>query len=509
MKQLIIITTIALIHIQSLNAQFFGLRQISPENYYHQILDYPNDSNYRVLNIRYPLSIYNQQKCQILKFNPTLTLKDSTELIKGYYPINNPLKINSKLFWLCSYSDTTQSSLNNNISILELDSSYHYLNSHAITSTNAYNHSTSNLIQIQSRYYLAVNEYSNNNFLNSKIFKLNAQFQELDSLIFNGEIIDFCRAGNNLLINTGGISTSCSIQNSGKQTILKLDTSFAINSCFEASNLSIYSLNGVPNNVDIRYYDSKLISSSSTKFILVGNTYIYYELSKPPITSMVVGIINNNQSIKTTVFTNTVATTGHINRVEGVSIKSNTILTIGCINYNFQSINPIQQKQKTKLIILNMDTLGNLRWNREFGGDMFYLPGNIKLINNDVIVSGLRYDSAYATSIGMTNIGQSFLLKLDVNGNYNALGLTENGKNVSNQIKCFPNPAQQTLFFDVPFEENIEVEIFDLLGRRVLRKENYKNYTAINIEGLVQGAYLYQIKTKTSFYSGKFLKTSD
>jgi hypothetical protein len=63
--------------------------------------------------------------------------------------------------------------------------------------------------------------------------------------------------------------------------------------------------------------------------------------------------------------------------------------------------------------------------------------------------------------------------------------------NVYNSLKMFPNPANDFLNFATNSNENIDIQIFDITGKSVLRSENVQN--SVNISELNSGAYFVQI----------------
>jgi hypothetical protein len=74
------------------------------------------------------------------------------------------------------------------------------------------------------------------------------------------------------------------------------------------------------------------------------------------------------------------------------------------------------------------------------------------------------------------------------------------------EVKCFPNPSTNRLFFDIPIEDNIDITVTSLFGENIITIQNYQNLSGIDISTLNKGVYFYRIKTKTKNYSGKFIK---
>ena len=67
--------------------------------------------------------------------------------------------------------------------------------------------------------------------------------------------------------------------------------------------------------------------------------------------------------------------------------------------------------------------------------------------------------------------------------------------NVFNTVKMFPNPAKDTVQFSVNSNENLDIEIFDMLGKSVLRVNAVRN--EVNIADLNSGLYFVQMTLGT------------
>jgi len=73
------------------------------------------------------------------------------------------------------------------------------------------------------------------------------------------------------------------------------------------------------------------------------------------------------------------------------------------------------------------------------------------------------------------------------------------------KINVFPNPANHTLHFKLKSHENYSVEVFNLLGEKIISTK-LKNKT-LNIETLQTGMYVFILKdSKNRFFNGKFVK---
>ncbi len=67
--------------------------------------------------------------------------------------------------------------------------------------------------------------------------------------------------------------------------------------------------------------------------------------------------------------------------------------------------------------------------------------------------------------------------------------------NVLNAVKMFPNPARDYVQFSVNSTENLDIQIFDMLGKSVLRVDNVRN--AVNVSELNAGLYFVQMTVGT------------
>ena len=66
---------------------------------------------------------------------------------------------------------------------------------------------------------------------------------------------------------------------------------------------------------------------------------------------------------------------------------------------------------------------------------------------------------------------------------------------LSSAVKMFPNPAKDTVKFSVNSNENLDIQIFDMLGKSVMRVDNVRN--AVNISELNSGLYFVQMTLGT------------
>ena len=74
-----------------------------------------------------------------------------------------------------------------------------------------------------------------------------------------------------------------------------------------------------------------------------------------------------------------------------------------------------------------------------------------------------------------------------------------------NKIKMYPNPVTEEFLY-IQSQEDLKVEIFDILGKRVMTSDIKENFNSINIRGLNNGVYLVKIKSSDGVLTKKLIK---
>lgn len=172
----------------------------------------------------------------------------------------------------------------------------------------------------------------------------------------------------------------------------------------------------------------------------------------------------------------------------GVDLKNNDSIFIGGTE-NLDYYNPWYGNQPSWFVILQTDSLLNIRWERFYGGDSYYVMTNLIATNDGgCIVTGTRYDYQNAPS-HMLDIN---ILKLDSEGLITS---------VNNQIAeklteaiVFPNPGNSILNIRVSSQYlESTLELFEVNGTRVISKKLFEKQNTVNVENLKSGSYIYSI----------------
>ncbi|MEI6019931.1 MAG: T9SS type A sorting domain-containing protein [Bacteroidota bacterium] len=526
MKKLIFISWFLLYFFIKSKAQYFGLN-FNDKNFYSVSLPYPVDGNYRALvyDLSYPLT---PTFVPIVKvYNTSYHLVQTKSMIKGMIPFENPpLKIGGKLLWPCNYWDTTSISTPKfQLSILETDTLYNFLalNKYGQTITNPnYNYEPSGLVKYLNGYIVTgMTLDSVTSYFKNRFYKLNNNFIKMDSADFPATyyLQNGFTSNNKFYVRSENGYTLCPSSVSPGGTIMEMDTAFHILNCKSMNGLLTYTCknNGGTyiNQIGIiQPYYSKVIALTPNKQLILGNadvTCSYGPINYNNESVMVNSILAGNQIIKTNVFQTTGKNLQYIDhRASYIDVKYKYFITVGSSGFGRPypiippPFFPYFVEQKSTLFVNKTDTMGNIIWTKEYGGEMNYYGRGIAFTpDGGCIITGTRYDS---TSMFAQHLSQNFILKLDSNGNYNSVGIFDNGQLRSNLVTCYPNPSKTQIHFDVPFENVLSLQIFNQMGQLILEEKNYQSLKAIDVKGLSADLYYYKIVTKQNTYSGKFVK---
>lgn len=493
------------------NSQFLVLQQKPYVNYFHTILKQTTTNRFSFLVERqYPASSNLRARHQIVTYDFNGNFIDSVNLPKGFVPISFPLKYNNSYYWSCIYADTAVSQSSTQVAfVLKFDNNFKCVAktrmSNVINPTSDY---PSNIIEVNSKLFVAINSYTNY----SKIYRVDTLLNKLDSVFFNSgaNAIEIQKTPTNKIMIAGyNFPPLGAFGSSGSQKVI-MDTSLKILDTFVLDSLTFVTaggsvVTGCSSQIGVSgIFSFKILPITSSKNFILGRFGVVYNNSCSTRVNIVHSIINNNNKVLNTKLINdTTRNVSYIDNVNFTDFKNNFIYSVGTEGYNYQ-IQSILQPQKTSILVCKSDTSGNLVWKKRFGDDMFYRPVSIiQTLDSGFLVSGIRYN---ALQTSYPNIGESFILRLDKDGNLISVGINENSNSNFVLFKCYPNPTSDIIYFDVPLITNYQLVIYDLLGKVVYSNSDYCNSCAVSTLNFNSGLYMYSIKTKQSLFTGKFIK---
>jgi len=154
-------------------------------------------------------------------------------------------------------------------------------------------------------------------------------------------------------------------------------------------------------------------------------------------------------------------------------------------------------------IVLQTDSMLNIRWERFYGGDAYYLMCKIIAANDGgCFVAGTRYDYLHTTEQERDII----ILKLNSEGL-----ITGNEEKPSIKMQeaiVFPNPGTSEIKVRVAAQYSQSVfKLYDINGKLVLTRNITGKWGEANTAFLNPGTYIYRITSNDGLYeSGKWVK---
>jgi len=497
---------VLLIFNYQVKAQFFGLLRKNPLNEYTNVFTKPHDDKYWVINQRDWGQTNSLMKDQILVYNHNLTLIDSLNLVKGFIlSPYQPIRQNNSYFFSGIYYDTlVYPTIKARTVIIETDTNYKFAAYYPITNF-ASKAGWSKLIKINNNYFIgAYRNYPNNRIT---IFKLNSNFIKTDSIDFFSNLItlekDF---NNNLIVNTADVNVPCLNPNGGRLQKLVYDTNLVYRNCSIFDSLTTTTINYISTKIELFFLSSQVVPISNTRTFLFGSWKVGTAFGKAIEVGVFSIIDQNNKILKTNLITDSLNSFYIPVTCQFNSVNKNNVLVISIKGYN-HSMSPFPQPQTTKIRVDMFDTLGNHIWAKMLGGNMYYYPRSIAPTKDGgIVIAGLRYDTTTVATNSLFTISESFLLKLDAQGNYNSVDVPSIATEKFLETRCFPNPANRTIILENSSKESAVLKIYDANGQLIVCDFSYLSGSPIQIETLPIGLYFYTINLKNGVGSGKFVK---
>ncbi len=153
--------------------------------------------------------------------------------------------------------------------------------------------------------------------------------------------------------------------------------------------------------------------------------------------------------------------------------------------------------------VIQTDSMLNVRWERFYGGDAYYLMQKIITTNDGgCLIAGTRYDYQNTTEEEL----DIHILKLNNEGLF-----VGNQNDINIEIReaiIFPNPGTNNLKVRIAAQYPLSTfELYDINGKQVLTEQITGKWGDINTSFLKAGTYVYRIhNVEGLFETGKWVK---
>ncbi|HAI17198.1 MAG TPA: endonuclease I, partial [Xanthomarina gelatinilytica] len=148
---------------------------------------------------------------------------------------------------------------------------------------------------------------------------------------------------------------------------------------------------------------------------------------------------------------------------------------------------------------------------RVFGGD----SGTFDLVINGNIIATIPYSDTAQTTTIPCNISQvtSFVINNNTNPSNRVMfddlkwtcGLLSNEEFSQETFNIYPNPVSNQLNIQLNSTEKTQIEIYNILGKRVLTKTIHQSQS-IQLDNLNSGVYILKLTQGNTTISKKLIK---
>ena len=151
--------------------------------------------------------------------------------------------------------------------------------------------------------------------------------------------------------------------------------------------------------------------------------------------------------------------------------------------------------------LTNMDSSLNVRWEKFYGGNAYYvLWGTKATTDGGCLMYGSIYDSA--TQVNERDI---YVIKVNKNG---LLGGIDNKSPIVHDAIVYPNPGSDHLIIESgPQIANAEFRMVSIEGKQVISKDLIERRMMLDTKNLTPGTYFWQIvRNGKAIETGKWVK---
>jgi len=154
-------------------------------------------------------------------------------------------------------------------------------------------------------------------------------------------------------------------------------------------------------------------------------------------------------------------------------------------------------------MLFQTDSQLNVRWERFYGGDAYYVMRNlIATRDGGCLIAGTRYD--YLND----PVPQTDIIVLKLNSEGLMVSQNELEESLLREAIVYPNPGSEAIQIRLAVQHpKALLELFDSQGKLVLSQQLHNKESRINTAQLPTGTYIYRLSAATGLNeSGKWLK---
>jgi|GEM_PF-1722824 len=259
------------------------------------------------------------------------------------------------------------------------------------------------------------------------------------------------------------------------------------------SDFSITKIDSLPGKLDA-YQNTRKLNDSD--IILTGLRN--FENSSPRTDKIGILKLDTSFHIKKEIFLgpdDTVTYPAYNTNLDLLNLQN--IFLGGVVNQDWGGI---FSYNKSYIILGKIDSSLNLKWQKYFGGDTYYMVWSIiATTDGGCIIGASTNDFAI-----MGTQRDVYILKVDSNGLIT--GIHQPPTNTANNILVYPNPGFDILYVKTQLGNAI-FQLYDLMGREVCNKDLIPGQNVLQVQNLNAGIYVYKVvKNSQMIECGKWIK---
>ena len=212
-------------------------------------------------------------------------------------------------------------------------------------------------------------------------------------------------------------------------------------------------------------------------------------------------VVKINQS-GAIIWDNTIGGSSNDTDTSAIALDGSKVLIIGHSFSNISGDKTEENSGISDLWIVQLDGNGTIEEQDTVGGSagefVFFLENVSNTNDLYLIASSTSSESGDITEIGNGNVDY-WVARL--NGTLNL-----NDNYLEEEIKIFPNPTTSEIFLNTKSLPVTNFDIYNVLGKRVLRIAEVLNNQSINVDILPSGVYLVKFEVDGIVYSDKVIK---
>ena len=103
--------------------------------------------------------------------------------------------------------------------------------------------------------------------------------------------------------------------------------------------------------------------------------------------------------------------------------------------------------------------------------------------------------------LGIKNVSHSYGQRTALDNLSLTTGVTDPG--APQRIHVYPNPAREIFYLQLPVNDDSEVDLFDIAGKKVYTTTQHADHLSMDVRGFAEGMYLLKVTAGEKSFTQK------